>query len=147
MSCYQFIAAHAAQPPVAFSCRVLGVSHSGYYTWCGREASARARADVALSERTAALHEARRQTYGSPRVHAELRAAGERCSRCRVARLMRAAGRHGCHGQRRRARTTTADRQAVPAPDRVERAFAPAAIGAPDRLWVADISYVATHEG
>jgi transposase InsO family protein len=60
---------------------------------------------------------------------------------------MRQAGVRGCHGQRRRVRTTTPDRQAPPAPDRVERAFAPAAVGAPNRLWVADISYVATLEG
>jgi putative transposase len=140
MSDYRFIAAHAAQHPVALSCRVLGVSRSGYYAWRGRGASARARADAALSERIAAIHQASRETYGSPRVHAELRAAGERCGRRRVARLMRAAGLRGCRGQRRRVRTTTPDRRASPVPDRVERAFAPAAIGAADRLWVADIS-------
>ena len=145
MSCYRFIAAHAAQHPVALSCRVLGVSRSGYYTWRGRAASARAAA--ALSARIAAIHEASRGTYGSLRVQAELRVGGERCSRHRVARLMRQAGLRGCHGQRRRVRTTTPDRRASPAPDRVERAFAPAVIGAPDRLWVADITSVSTLEG
>ena len=60
---------------------------------------------------------------------------------------MRLAGLRGCHGRRQRVRTTTPDHQALPAPDRVERAFAPAVIGAPDRLWVADISYVPTQEG
>jgi putative transposase len=60
---------------------------------------------------------------------------------------MRQAGLRGCHGQRRRVRTTTPDRQATPAPDRVERAVTPAAVGVPDRLWVADISYIATREG
>jgi putative transposase len=147
MSCYRFITAHAAQHPVALSCRVLGVSRSGYYAWQGRAASARAQADAALSERIAAIHQTSRGTYGSPRVHAELRAAGERCGRRRVARLMRQAGLRGCHGQRRRVRTTTPDRQATPAPDRVERVFQPPAVGAPDRLWVADITYVATQEG
>ena len=147
MNRYQFIAAHAAQHPVALSCRVLGVSRSGYYAWHGRAASARARADAALSERITAIHQTSRGTYGSPRVQAELRAAGERCGRRRVARLMRQAGLRGCHGRRRHLRTTVPDRQAMPAPDRVERTFAPAAVGAPDRLWVADISYVATAEG
>jgi len=147
MSCYRFIAAHAAQHPVALSCRVLGVSRSGYYAWRGRAPSARARADTALSERIATIHHTSRDTYGSPRIHAELRAAGERCGRRRVARLMRTAGLRGCHGQRRRVRTTVSDRQATPAPDRVERAFTPAAVGAADRLWVADITYVATLEG
>jgi putative transposase len=147
MSCYQFITAHAAQHPVALFCRVLGVSRSGYYAWRGRSASARALADRALSERIIAIHQTSRGTYGSPRVHAELQAAGERCGRRRVARLMRVAGLRGCHGQRRRVRTTTPDRQATPAPDRVERAFSPQQVGAPDRLWMADISSVATLEG
>lgn len=104
-------------------------------------------ADAALSARITAIHQTSRQTYGSPRIHAELQASGERCGRRRVARLMRQAGLRGCHGQRRRVRTTVPDRQATPAPDRVERAFTPAAVGAPDRLWVADISCVATLEG
>jgi putative transposase len=60
---------------------------------------------------------------------------------------MRQAGVRSCHGQRRHVRTTTPDRQATPVPDRVERAFTPAVVGAPDRLWVADITYVATREG
>ena len=147
MTCYQFIAAHAAQHPVALSSRVLGVSRSGYYAWHGRAASARADADAALAARITAIHQASRETYGSPRIHAALRAAGERCGRRRVARLLRAAGLRSCHGQRRRVRTTTPDRQATPAPDRVERTFAPTAVGAPDRLWLADITYVATYEG
>ena len=147
MSCYRFIAAHVAQHPVALSCRVFGVSRSGYYAWRGRAASARARADAALTARITTIHRTSRGTYGSPRVQAELRATGERCGRRRVARLMRAAGLRGCHGRRRCVRTTTRDRQATPAPDRVERAFTPAAAGAPNRLWVADISYVATLEG
>jgi putative transposase len=147
MSGSRVITAQAAQHPVARSCRVLGVSRSGYYAWRGRQESARARADAALTARITAIHTASRQTYGSPRVQAELRATGERCSRRRVARLMRRAGRRGCHGQRRRIRTTTPDRQATPAPDRVERAGAPAVIGAPDRLWVAASSDVPTQEG
>ena len=60
---------------------------------------------------------------------------------------MRRAGLRGVHGQRRRVRTTVADPRAAPAPDRVERAFAPAAIGGPNRLWLADISYIPTREG
>ncbi len=60
---------------------------------------------------------------------------------------MRRAGLRGCHGQRRRMRTTTPDRQATLAPDRVGRAFTPSTMGAPDRLWVADSSFVSTGEG
>ena len=147
MSCYRFIAAHAAQHPVALSCRVLGVSRSGYYAWRGR-----ARVGPGAGRRGADRAH-RGHPPGQPgdvwqpaRPRRTAR-GGERCGRRRVARLMRAAGLRGCHGQRRRVRTTTPDRQATPAPDRVERAFAPAEVGAPDRLWVADISYVATLEG
>ncbi len=136
-----------AQHPVALSCRVRGVARSGYYAWRRRVPSARAQADARLKERIRAIHQTSRGTYGSPRIHAELRRAGERCGRRRVARLMREGGLRGVHGQRRRMRTTLRDRQATPAPDRVPRGFSPPTIGAPDRRWVADISDVATLDG
>jgi putative transposase len=123
------------------------VSRSGSSAWPGRSPSARARADERLTERIRAIYQTGRGTYGSPRRHVERRTVGERCGRRRVARLMREAGLRGCQGRRRHSRTTTHDRQAVPAPARVQRAFAPPTIGAPDRLWVADSSYVATGEG
>jgi putative transposase len=147
MTCYRFIAVEAAQHSVVLSCRVLGVSRSGYYAWRGRGEPARVQADARLSQQITAIHQASRGTYGSPRVHAELRAAGECCGRRRVARLMRQAGLRSCHGRRRRVRTTTTDRQATRAPDRVARVFSPTSVGAPNRLWVADISYVVTLEG
>ncbi len=147
MSGDRFSAAHAAQQPVALSGRVLGVARSGSDAGRRRAPSARAQADHHLRERIRASHPASRGTDGSPRIHVELRATGERCGRWRVARLMREIGRRGCHGRRRHVRTTTRDRQATPAPDRVQRGFSPSAIGAPDRLWVADISYVATLDG
>ena len=128
---------------IATLCRVLGVSSSGYYAWCDRPLSMRARADQALLDQIQAIHERSRGTYGAPRIHAELRAQGVRCGRKRVARLMREANLIGA--QRRRYRgTTRQDRQAVPAPDLVQRDFT---ASAPDRLWVADITYVATGEG
>jgi len=143
----RFITAAAGHHPIALLCRALTVSRSGYYAWRDRPPSARAQADQRLTERIRQVHQASRGTYGSPRVHAELRVDGERCARKRVARLMRVAGLRSCHGQRRRVRTTVPDRTAAPAPDRVERAFSPAQIGTPDHVWVADISYVATLEG
>ncbi len=84
-----------------------------------------------------------RETYGYPRVHAELRALDVRCGRRRVARLMREAGLRGCMRGKRR-RTTHQDRNALPAPDLVRRKFSAAA---PDRIWLADITYVKTDEG
>ena len=147
MSVYRVVAAEQAKHRIATLCRVLGVSRAGYYAWRRRPPSARARADGELTRRIHQIHAMSRGTYGSPRVHAELRASGQRCGRGRVARLMRATGLRGLHGQRRRVRTTVPDRQAAPAPDRVGRAFAPAQIGAPDRLWLVDMTSVPTGEG
>ena len=147
MKCFRFITAKKAHHPVALLCRVLGVSRAGYYAWRCRPPSPRAQADAALRAQIRQIYRTSRGTYGSPRVHAELQATGVRCARKRVARLMGAAGLAGCPRRQRRPRTTRADPAAVPAPDRVERAFAPAQVGGPDRLWVADITYVATEEG
>jgi len=128
---------------VATLCRVLGVSPSGYYAWRNRPVSARARANAALSARLQALHARSRGTYGAPRLRAELAAQGARVSRKRVARLMRAAGLVGV-SRRKAFHTTVRDRDAPSIPDLVQRDFtAPA----PNRLWVADITYVPTWTG
>ena len=124
-------------------CRVLEVSTSGYYAWRKRPMSGRARADAELSLRIQAIHQRSRATYGAPRIHAELAADGIRVGRKRVARLMDAAGLHGV-SRRKWVTTTVRDRAARPAPDLVERNFT--ATG-PNRLWVADITYVPTWAG
>ena len=90
-----------------------------------------------------AIHERSRGTYGTPRIHAELAAEGVPVSRKRVARVMREAGLAGV-SRRKGPRTTRRDLQARPAPDLVERRFE---AEAPDRLWVADITYVPTAVG
>jgi len=126
---------------VAVACRVLRISTSGYYEWRGRAPSARATADQALSVQIAAIHAASRGTYGVPRVHAELRlGCGMRCSRKRVARLMRAAKLCGIY--RRRWRRACA----MPPvhDDLVQRRFV---ADAPDRLWLTDITEHPTREG
>jgi putative transposase len=124
-------------------CRVLEVSASGYYAWRKRPASQRAQEDAVLLRQIRTAHEASRGTYGVPRIHAELRAAGVFVSRKRVARLMREAGLAGV-SPRRFVTTTVRDRDARPAPDLVQRQFA---ADAPNRLWVADITYVPTWAG
>ena len=143
---YTFIETHKANYQISRMCRALKVSKSGFYDWRDREPSARARADTMLSEKIARIHTDSRKTYGAPRVHLELRTLGVRCARKRVARLMREAGLFGCGGRRRKARTTLRSRseRTPPAPDLVERNFT---LGAPNRLWVADITYVRTWEG
>ena len=124
-------------------CRVLGVSTSGYYAWRQRSPSRRAQEREALSRRIAAIHVESRQTYGARRVQAELQAEGVSVSRQRVARLMRALGLEGVTRRKRRC-TTRRDREAAVAPDRVQRRFE---ASEPNRLWVADITYVPTLEG
>jgi putative transposase len=140
---FRFIDAERASYPVSLLCRVLRVSRSGYYDWKDRPLSKRAREDVALTEQIREIHQRSRETYGYPRVHAELRALGVRCSRKRVARLMRKSGLRGCLRGRRK-RTTRRDPLAVPAADLVRRNFYATA---PDRLWTADITYLQTREG
>jgi putative transposase len=142
VSRFRFIAAEKAHHPVALLCRVLQVSTSGFYAWLGRGASARARADANLSGQIRAIHAESRGTYGAPRVHAELRGSGTRVARKRVARLMRVGGLAGCRP--RPVRRTTVTDQAAEAPDLVRRDFAAAT---PNRLWLADITYVPTREG
>ena len=85
---------------VATMCRVLGVSPSGFYGWRWRPLAARAQADAGLSEKIRAIHQRSRGTYGGPRVHAELAAAGIHVGRKRGARLMRAAGLEGVSRRR-----------------------------------------------
>jgi putative transposase len=128
---------------IATMCRVLGVSPGGYYARLKRSPSARAQADAELSARIAELHRRSRQTYGMPRIYAELKAQGLHVGHKRVARLMSTAGLYGA-SRRRWVTTTVRDRAAKPAPDLVERNFTAAA---PNRLWVADITYIPTWAG
>jgi putative transposase len=124
-------------------CRVLDVSPSGYYAWRRRKISVRTRADQALRGRIAAIHEQSRRTYGSPRIHAELKEEGTPVGRKRVARLMKESGLVGV-SRRKSIRTTRRDPGARPAPDLVDRNFA---ASGPNQLWVADITYIPTLAG
>ncbi len=135
--------ANQAKHKVAAMCRMLDVSPSGYYAWLNRGRSARTKADDTLKERIRAIHERSRGTYGAPRIHAELAAVGTYVSQKRVARLMREMGLVGV-SRRKGRRTTVRERDARRAPDFVERDFT---AETPDRLWVADATYVPTWAG
>jgi putative transposase len=125
-------------------CRVLGVSRSGFHAWQNRAPSARRRADERLLERIREIHSANRRVYGSPRIHAELAMAdGVRVGHKRVERLMRQAAISGLVA-RKRGKTTIRVPGVRVCEDLVDRAFL--ATG-PDRLWVADITYLRTWEG
>jgi putative transposase len=139
---YEFVEHWKASFAIRRLCRVLGVSPSGYWAWRRRTPSRRAAANAQLQRQIVAIHRVSRATYGAPRIHAELAAQGVRCSRKRVARLMRVAGVAGCH--RRRFHTTRRDPARPSAPDLVQRAFVAAA---PNQVWVADMTYVPTQQG
>jgi putative transposase len=143
VSAYKLIEAEKASYPVSVLCRVLKVSRSGYYDWKDRPPSKRDQENAALTQKIWEVHDRSRRTYGYPRVHAELKALGVRCSRKRVARLMSKAGLQGCIRGRRK-RTTRRDPSAAPAPDLLKRNFAAAA---PNKIWTADITYIITWEG
>jgi putative transposase len=143
VSRYGFIAAVRDAHSVSVMCRVLGVSRSGFYSWCGRPPSARLLRDWGVIYHVRRVHAISRQTYGSPRIHRELRAEGIRVGKKRVARLMRKQGLEGTYRRRFR-KTTVADESARPAPDLIERDFT--ATG-PNQKWVADFTYIRTWQG
>ena len=127
-------------------CEILQVSPSGFYDWDRRRSTPgpRAAEDHALAEEIAAIHSQSRQTYGSPRIDAELRSRGRRHGRNRIARLMRHKGLRGRQKARHRVQTTDSNHDHPIAPNRL--AEAPATT-APDQIWVADITYIDTAEG
>ena len=140
---FGFVAAERAHYPVTLLCRCLAVSRPGFYAWQRRPLSLRAQADRRLAVEVAAAHAESRRTYGSPRVHRELRAQGRHVSRKRVARVMREQGLRG--RQRRRFVRTTDSQHAFPvATNVVNQAFD---VPTPNTIWAGDITYLATREG
>ena len=140
---FAFVSQEKVAFPIALLCRVLAISVSGYYASCGRPRSSHARRDEELSDRVVAAHLASKRRYGSPRVHAELKAAGECVGRKRVARLMRE--KNLAARARRRFRATTDSKHAFPvAPNMLKRDFTTTA---PNEAWVTDITFLWTAEG
>jgi len=124
----------------------LGSRIDVFYGWEARRRhpSPRDIEEVWLTEQIERIHKESGETYGSPKVHAQLRREGIRVSRKRVERLMRQAGLQGAFMRKRKQSSTSRDPAATPAPDLVNRNFK---ADAPDRLWVADISRIPTGEG
>ena len=136
----------AAGFPVTAACEAAGVSTSGYYDRCAREAAGpteRQRAEAELVELMRAIFEAADGNYGVPRMFKELRRSGLTVNKKRVHRLMRRHGMAGRH-HRRRCRTTFPGPDGYVIPDLVGRRFDP---GRPDIAWAQDITYIPTQEG
>jgi len=129
--------------PVRLMCRCLKVSPSGYYGWREREPSARAQANERLLKRIETLHAQSDGVMGSPRIWKELRYAGERCGKNRIARLMRSNGLQGIP-QRRRWRKKPSGQRPMDIRNHIDRDFYACA---PNTKWVTDITYVRTGEG
>lgn len=133
--------------PVAEMRSALKVTRQGCYAWRRRPPGARGRRDAELSAKISEIYAASRGVYGAPKVFAELRRAGVRTPRKRVARLMRENGwtgtTRGC-ARRPKGERKAAAPQANAAPDLVRRDFS---ADGPDRAWFADITYVRTHQG
>jgi transposase InsO family protein len=140
---FQFIEAEKANHSVALLCRVLQVTRAGFYAQRKRPASPRARRERELKAMVREVFQDSRGRYGSPRVHAELKAQDQPVSRKRVARLMRAQGLMA-RPRRRFVVTTKADAASQPAPNLVARNFR---VAEPDRVWAGDITYFPTREG
>jgi putative transposase len=140
---FAFIGAEKANFPIAFMCRHLGVSTSGFYVWRQRPECARAREDRRLAVLTREAHELSRRAYGSPRVHQELKSQGIAISRKRVIRLMRDQGLKG-KVRRRWVKTTDSNHELPVAPNLLGRNFLASAA---NRRGVGDITYLRTNEG
>lgn len=135
--------AEKANFPVAWMCRKLQVSRSGFYAWCDRPPSERQKRDETLALKVVAVHTESDGVYGVPRVYAELQAQGEKVGRKRVARLM---GERGLTGTapKRFVPTTDSAHDLPVAENHLDRQFT---VAEPDKVWVGDITYIGTWEG
>lgn len=141
---YAFIARHRLIWPVRAMCRLLSVSHGGFYDWVGRAPSRRAIESERLTGLIRSSYEQSDRTYGSPRVWRDLHDWGERISENRVARLMCRASIRARLKRRRRPLDRDARTEHMIAPNVLDRQFE---ASAPNQKWVADFTYVWTAEG
>lgn len=140
---FSFIEEHRAIFRLARMCRMLGVSKAGYFRWRWRPDSPRTCQDRALKASISVLHAQSRRTYGSPRIHQDLRDLGTRVSRKRVERLMREA-EISARPPRRFVITTNSKHDFPIAPNLLKQDFSAAT---PNSRWVTDITYIPTSEG
>ena len=141
---FQAIEEHRGCWPVSVMCRVFRVSVAGYYAWRTRPDSKRAVENRVLLNDIHAVHATSQGRYGSPRVHAALRARGRSAGRGRIERLMRVHGVRGLVARPRRVRTTNSRHSFPVAPNLLNRQFT---ASKPNQVWLADLTYIPTSEG
>lgn len=140
---YAFIREHEACFEVQLMCQMLSVSRSGYYAFCNRKPSGREQANQVLDAQIQKIHSTHKGRYGSPRIHRELEAQGNKCGRHRVARRLQVLGLKA--KPKKRFMVTTDSRHNLPvAPNLLERDFTATAI---NQKWVGDITYIWTTDG
>ena len=139
-----FIEDHRDSYPVQLMCSVLEVSPAGYYAWRLRSQSARSAANCELLSAIKQIHQDNHGRYGSPRIHIALQNQGRGVSRGRIERLMRRHGVRAIMAPPRRMRTTDSRHDLPVAPNLLDRNFTALA---PNRVWLADITYIETDEG
>src|SRR6202162_6082300 len=141
---FRFIEDHRADYPVRIMCGALEVSPAGYYAWRARPESRRSAANRELVDDIKRVHHDACGRYGSPRIHRELKDQGRGVSRGRIERLMRHHGIRAIMARPRRVRTTDSRHDLPIAPNLLDRNFTTTA---PNRIWLADITYIETDRG
>lgn len=141
---YQFIRDHTKEFPVRLMCQVLAVAPSGYYDWLDRPKSAAQQRREHLEQQIRAIHAEVKRRYGSPRIHAELKAQGERCCVNTVAKLMKEAGIQAVSHRKFRVQTTDSRHDLPVAENLLEQEFTATK---PNEVWLSDITSIHTSEG
>jgi putative transposase len=140
---FQFISANRRTFKVGHMCNVLKVSRNGFYAWLKRPESRHRIENRRLEQKIREIHECNKRIYGAPKIHEELKDQGETCSKNRVARIMRKAGMKS--KTKKKFRATTNSRHNFPvAPNLLNQCFD---VDSPNKVWVADITYIHTAEG
>jgi len=137
---------YSGELSIALCCKTLDVGRSSFYAWQSREPSERQLQNEALLVRIRAVHEKTKQTYGSPRMTAELQAEGLSCGENRVARLM-SENQIASEAVRKFKVTTTDSNHDLPIAERLYETENVANVWAPNQVWAGDITYVSTEEG
>jgi len=131
---------------VKLTCRTLDVARSGYYAWLNRAPSERELKNLALLPRIEAIHAKSKETYGSPRITAELRAEGEYVNEKRIAKIMRENEIAAAQTKKFKVRTTDSNHD-LPIAERIFETEHASAVMGPDQIYVGDITYIWTEEG
>jgi putative transposase len=140
---FEFMKEHREEFSIEKMAGLLGVSRSGYYDFLDKAKSAREIENEQLKEQIKSIHEKNRRVYGSPRVHNELKKQGKKCSRRRVAKLMKEEGIQA-KMRRRWKKTTCVNEKAEPSANYLDQDFT---TEEPNKVWASDITYVWTEEG